>query len=72
VHPKLLREKRYLVEQFNGHVKENVLKRCWVKPRGIVKKTAMVTAALISYDAEALKALIHGEKSLKNVSKYWA
>jgi transposase len=29
VHPKLLREKRYLVEQFNGHVKENVLRRCW-------------------------------------------
>jgi hypothetical protein len=32
----------------------------------------MVTAGLISYDAEALKALIQGEESLKNVSRYWA
>ncbi|MGF3523297.1 MAG: transposase [Candidatus Bathyarchaeia archaeon] len=72
VHPKLLREKRYLVEQFNGHVKDNVLKHCWVRPRGLVKKTAMVTAGLISYDAEAVKALILEESSLKNVSKYWA
>jgi len=72
VHPKLLREKRYLVEQFNGHVKDNVLRHCWVRPRGIVKKTAMVTAGLISCDAEAMKALILDEKSLKSVSRYWA
>ena len=72
VHPELLREKRYLVEQFNGHVKDNVLKHCWTRPRGIVKKTAMVTAGLISYDAEAMKALIQDENSLKSVSKYWA
>ena len=72
VHPKLLREKRYLVEQFNGHVKENVLKHCWVKPKGIVKKAAMVTAGVISCDVEGMKALILGEKSLKSVSRYWA
>ena len=38
VHGELLREKRYLVEQFNGHVKDNVLKECWFWPRGLVKK----------------------------------
>ena len=60
------------MEEFNGHVKDNVLKQCWVKPRDIIKKAAMVTAELIRYNAEAVKALILGETSLKNVSKYWA
>jgi len=71
-HAKLLRAKRYVIEQFNGHMKANVLKECWVRPKGLVKKTAMVLAGLISYDAEAIKALILGEESLKTVSKYWA
>jgi transposase len=68
----LLRKQRYVVEQFNGHVKGNVLGECWVRPRGLVKKAAMVTAGLISYDAEAIRSLIADEKSLKSVSKYWA
>jgi len=68
----LLKAKRYVVEQFNGHFKANVLRGCWVRPRGLVKKAAMVMAGLICYDAEALKALLLGEESLKNVSKYWA
>ena len=71
-HGELLRAKRHLVEQFTGHVKDNVLRRCWTRPRGLVKKSAMVTAGLISYDTEAMKALILSETSLKNVSKYWA
>ncbi len=68
----LLRKKRYVIEQFNGHVKENVLDRCWVRPRGLIKKASMVMAGLISYDAEAVRSLIAGEQSLKSVSKYWA
>jgi IS5 family transposase len=68
----LLKARRYVVEQFNGHMKDNVLKECWVRPRGLVKKAAMVMAGLISYDAEALRSLIVGEESLKTVSKYWA
>ena len=68
----LLRNKRYVVEQFNGHVKDNVLDECWVWPRGLVKKAAMVMAGLISYDAEAMRSLVAGEESLKSVSKYWA
>jgi transposase len=70
-HSELLRERRYVVEQFNGHVKDNVLKECWIRPRGLVKKAAMVTAGLISMDANAIEALIEGEISLKAVSKYW-
>jgi IS5 family transposase len=68
----LLNAKRYVIEQFNGHVKDNVLGECWIRPRGLVKKAAMVAAGLISYDAEAMRSLIAGEESLKSVSKYWA
>jgi hypothetical protein len=71
-HAELLKTKRYVVEQFNGHLKENVLKDCWLWPRGLVKKAAMVVAGLISYDAEAIRSIIVGEESLKTVSKYWA
>jgi len=71
-HLDLLKGTRYLVEQFNGHMKENVLRECWLRPKGLVKKAAMVMAGLISYDVEALRALIVGEESLEAVSKYWA
>jgi len=50
----LLRKKRYVIEQFNGHVKDNVLDRCWVRPRGLIKKASMVMAGLICYDANHL------------------
>jgi hypothetical protein len=59
----LLKAKRYLIEQFNGHGKGNVLKHCWVRPRGILKKTAMVMAALISYDVEAMRLLSRVRKA---------
>jgi len=68
----LLKSKRYVVEQFNGHLKANVLDGCWLWPRGLVKKAAMVTAGLIGYAAEAMRSLLLGEESLKSVSKYWA
>jgi hypothetical protein len=36
----LLKSKRYLVEQFNGLIKDNVLDECWLWPRGIAKKAS--------------------------------
>jgi transposase len=71
-HAGLLKSLRYVAEQFNGHLKANVLRECWVRPRGLVKKASMVMAGLISYDAEAIRSLVAGEESLKSVSKYWA
>jgi hypothetical protein len=68
----LLKTRRYVVEQFNGHLKANVLRQCWMHPKGLAKKMAMVLAGLISYDVEAIKALLLDEDSLKSVSKYWA
>jgi len=70
-HGELLRAKRYVVEQFNGHIKDNVLNDCWIRPKGIVKKTAMVMAGLVSIDANAIRAMIEGDNSLKSVSQYW-
>jgi hypothetical protein len=67
----LLKTKRYLVEQFNGLIKDDVLDQCWLWPKGLVKKTAMVLAGLISLDANAIDALVEGEESLRAVSKYW-
>jgi transposase len=49
------RGKRYPVEQFNGHAKHNVLRGCWTRPRGLLKKSAMVLAGLISVDANAVE-----------------
>lgn len=71
-HSELLVAKRYLVEQFNGHLKANVLRKCWVWPLGLVKKSSMVVAGLICYNLEAMRSLIAGEESLKSVSRYWA
>ena len=68
----LLKRKRYVVEQVNGHLKGNVLGEFWVRPKGLIKKAAMVTAGLICYYAEAIRSLVAGEQSLKSVSKYWA
>jgi hypothetical protein len=67
----LLKTKRYVIEQFNGLIKENVLDECWLWPRGLVKKTSMVMAGLISLDTNAVDALVEGEESLRAVSKYW-
>jgi IS5 family transposase len=63
--------RRWPVEQFNGHCKANVLRGCWVRPRGLLKKASMVMAALISVNAAAILALLEGSGGLKEASKYW-
>jgi hypothetical protein len=68
----LLKTKRYVIEQFNGLIKDNVLDGCWLWPKGLVKKTSMVLAGLICLDANAVEALVEGEGSLRTVSKNWA
>jgi transposase len=63
--------KRWPVEQLNGHCKSNVLRGCWVRPRGLLKKTAMVLAGLISVNVAAIVALVESDCGLKEVSRYW-
>jgi hypothetical protein len=62
---------RYPVEQFNCHVKHNVLRGCWSRPRGLLKKSAMVFAGMICVEANAIEALLSEDLSLKCASKYW-
>jgi transposase len=68
---KRLKKERYVVEQFNGNLKANVLNKCWIRPKGLVKKASMITAGLIVYNIEAIRSLLVGDKSLKTVSKHW-
>jgi hypothetical protein len=63
--------RRWPVEQFNGHCKANVLRGCWARPKGLLKKTAMVWAALICVNVNAVAALLEGGYGLKEVSRYW-
>ncbi len=65
------RGKRYPVEQFNCHAKHNILKGCWVRPRGLAKKSAMVMAGLICVETNAIESLLVGDSRLKCASKYW-
>ncbi len=33
-----LKKERYVVEQFNGHLRVNLLSECWVRPKGLLRK----------------------------------
>ena len=59
----LLKTKRYVVEQFNGLIKDNVLGECWFWPRGLVKKAVMVLAGLVCLDANVVEALVERQRA---------
>ena len=63
--------RRWPVEQLNDHCKRNVLKGCWVRPMGLIRKTAVVLAGLISVNVTAIVALIEDSGGLKEASRYW-
>lgn len=63
--------RRWPVEQFNGHCKRNVLRGCWVMPKGLLRKVSMVLAGLISVNVNAVLALLENNCGLKEASKYW-
>jgi hypothetical protein len=65
------RGRRYPVEQFNSHIKHNVLRDCWKRPSGLEKKASMVMAGLVCLEANAIESLLVDDSSLKCVSKYW-
>jgi len=70
-HRGLLR-KRYIAEQFHSLVKGPVLRGCWIRPRGLAKKTAIMTAGLVGLNSIAVRAVLEGGKPLRAVSQYWA
>jgi transposase/ribosomal protein L30/L7E len=66
------RGRQYLVEQFNSLVKDQILKGCWRRVKGLGKKAGQVYAGLIGLLALSLKAVINGEPSLRRVSQCWS
>jgi len=70
-HGRLLKAKRYLVEQFNSLVKGPILRGSWIRPKGLVKKTSVVTAGLIGLNKTAVEAMLEDEHGLKAVSRHW-
>jgi hypothetical protein len=63
--------KRYPVEQFNSHIKHNVLQGCWKRPKGLLKKSVVVMAGLVCVEATAIESLLVDDLGLKCASKYW-
>jgi hypothetical protein len=61
----------YVIEQFNRHLKDNVLDEYWIRPRVWFKKAVTVLAGLICLNANAVEALVEEEASLRAVSKHW-
>ena len=66
-----LLKKRYVAEQLHSLVKGPLLKGCWTRPRGLMKKAATVTAGLMGLNSIAVKAILEDGKPLKAVSQYW-
>ena len=50
--------KRYLAEQLHSPVKGPLLKGRWMRPRGLVKRAAAVTAGLVGLNSIAVKAVL--------------
>ena len=62
----------YVIEQFNRHLKDNVLDEYWIRPRVWFKKAVTVIAGLIiCLNANTVEALVEEEASLRKVSKHW-
>src|SRR4030043_724029 len=59
------RGRRYPAEQFNSHSKHNVLRGCWVRPKGLTKKTSMVMAGGGSMGGEDIWGLLWGGSTLE-------
>jgi len=66
---KILKKKRYIVEQTNSFLKE-ILDDAWKNFKGMKKKASIVFAALIGMNVVAIGSVVTGKFS-KEVCKYW-
>jgi transposase len=66
---RLNRGRQYLVEQFNSLVKDQILRGCWRRVKGLKKKAGHVYATIIAFLTLSLKAVINGEPNLRTVSQ---
>lgn len=68
--PRMLKEFRYLVEQFNSILK-GTLQECWRRFRGLERKKSVVYSALISILLVTIKNMILDSKISRKISEYW-
>ena len=61
--PPLCKRKRCIVEQFNSRFKE-MLGECWLRFKGLAKKTTIVYCALLAMNALAIQALLTNRPEL--------
>ena len=69
-HERLLKKKRYIVEQFNALLKE-VLSNCWKRFKGLEAKCSLLYSALIAININVLWSLLIGAENLREVSRFW-
>jgi len=67
--PKILKKKRYLVEQFNSIIK-NSMNKCWQKVDRIKRKTSIVFASLSAILITAIDNIICNKTSLREFSRF--
>lgn len=68
--PWLLKKLRYLVEQFNSLLKNEVLQRYWKRVKGFDRKATLAYSAVIAIQVMAIDALLDGTESLFRISSY--
>ncbi len=67
--PKILKKKRYIVEQFNAIIKK-AMDKCWQKIRGVKRKTSAVFASLSAILITAIDGVLCNEEKLREFSKF--
>jgi transposase len=67
--PKILKKKRYLVEQFNAIIK-NAMDKCWQKVKGFHRKTSVVFASLSAILLVSIDSILCGKENLREFSRY--
>lgn len=67
---KILKMKRYLIEQFNSLLKGPLLCEYWTRIKGFAGKASFAYAGIIAIQVMALYALMSGTKDLFRISLY--
>lgn len=67
----LLKKYRYLIEQVNEILKNDVIQRIWTKIKGYEKKATLVYSGIAAMQVIGIDGLLKGEMFLPRISLYW-
>lgn len=68
--PRMLKKFRYIIEQKNDLLKNQILKGFWTRIRSFESKASFVYCGIIAMQVMALNAIMNGMKSLFEISLY--